>query len=303
MPDDRETLDLDAAIADALAAVEAVVEAAVAAGEDEALAPPPEPPPPEPDEEEDDPDDPVVPRVRLLERRIHSLPERAMRRAVLREVMLELDVDALVSTLRHAVARGNNGRGHARELLQELALEPTVFREMSYDTVQAAYSRSRAQDLPEVASMFLSARHEHNPTVDEAFQGNDYIDHPVGVRREWARGRDRDRLDRLLHDRDHRVVAHLLDNPRIIERDVVKVAAMRPTRPEVLLLIARHGRWSSRYPVRKALALNPYTPDPIKRRLLPTLMRQDLRQGLEAGVLSDELREEALRLLRSRRTR
>jgi len=236
-------------------------------------------------------------QVVALERRIHALPERAMRRAVLREALGGLATVELVGMLVVAQDRGRHGRGDSRELLQELALEPTVFVELAYERVQGAYLLAQDAELPGVAAMFLGARALLNPTVDEAFKGNEHMDHPVGVRRAWARGRDRNKLDRLMHDRDWRVIQHLLDNPRIVERDVVKVAAMRPTRPEVLELIAAHGRWSSRYPVRKALALNPYTPAPIVRRLLPTLMLHDLRQGLGAGVLDEDMLAEARRLL------
>ena len=240
-------------------------------------------------------------RARQLERRVHALPERAMRRAVLREALGGLLVPDLVGLLAVAHERGRNGRGESRELLQELALEPTVFVELDYPVVHEAYALAQECELPGVAMLFLSARVEQNPTVEEAFKGNEHVDQPVGVRRSWARGADRDRLDRLLHDRDWRVVALLLDNPRIVERDVVKVAAMRPTRPEVLELVATHRRWASRYPVRQALALNPYTPAPIVRRLLPTLLRQDLRTGLQTGVLDAEMQAEARRLLRAGR--
>ena len=63
----------------------------------------------------------------------------------------------------------------------------------------------------------------------------------------------------------------------LVERDVVSVAARRPTRSEILEIISRHRKWASRYRVRKALACNPYTPHQISRRLLSTLMYQDVR--------------------------
>lgn len=239
----------------------------------------------------------VEERARALERRVHALPERAMRRAVLREALVDLHVPDLVALLAISHERGRHGRGDSRELLQELALEPTVFHELTYPVVHQSYALASDAGLPGVAALFLSARGQPNPTVEQAFQGNEHLDHPVGIRRAWARGADRDRLDRLVHDRDWRVITLLLDNPRVVERDVVRIAAMRPTRPEVLELVATHRRWASRYVVRKALALNPSTPAPIVRRLLPTLMRQDLRAGLQAGCLDPELQAEARRLL------
>ena len=77
----------------------------------------------------------------------------------------------------------------------------------------------------------------------------------------------------------------LLNNPMVVERDVVKIAAMRPTRPDVLAEVAQHRRWASRYAVKKALSANPHTPPSVARRLLPTLLRQDLVAVAQAGSI------------------
>jgi hypothetical protein len=235
-----------------------------------------------------------------LERMLEGVQERAFRRTVVRDALQDLSAEALVATLVLLVDRAKQGNGRARAVLQELALEPTVYEQMPYARVQSAYALARAHGCDDVARMFISALDERNPTADEAFTGNDHMDAPAGVRRSAARSTDRFKLDRLVHDRDHRVIAILLDNPRVTERDVVKIAAMRPTRPEVLTTVARHRRWSSRYRVRKAICLNPSTPAPIARRLVPTLMRQDLVALLDTGGVTEELRTHARDLLAER---
>jgi hypothetical protein len=212
-----------------------------------------------------------------------------MRRTVVTTVVSALEGAELVAFLGLLLERNLQGQGTARAVMQELALEPTVFEEMSYAQSQAAYHLARAAGLEPIARMFIRATGNENPTLDEAFTGNDHLDIPLGTRRTAARSRDRFTLDRLLHDRDQRVIAILLDNPRIIERDVVTIAAMRPTRPELLTVVARHPRWSSRVAVRRALVANPYTPAPIARRLLPTMLQQDLRELVFAGVLRGDL--------------
>lgn len=235
-----------------------------------------------------------------LERLLDGVQERAFRRTVVRDALQSLSAEALVATLVLLVDRARQGNGRARAVLQELALEPTVYEQMPYARVKAAYALAQAHGCDDVARMFISALDDRNPTADEAFTGNDHMDAPAGVRRSAARSTDRFKLDRLVHDRDHRVIAILLDNPRITERDVVKISAMRPTRPEVLTTVARHRRWSSRYRVRKAIALNPSTPAPIARRLVPTLLRQDLESLMDTGGVSEELREHARALLAER---
>lgn len=239
-------------------------------------------------------------RLRRLERQVAALRESKMRRAVVVEAVEDAPPHDLVATLVLLMARARSGSGRARAVLQQLALEPTVFREMPYARVEAAYAAARTVQLDGVARFFLSAALEPPADATDDFVGNRHMDLPLGTRRSAARGADRYKLDRLLHDRDHRVIGVLLDNPRITERDAVRIAAMRPTRPEILEVVARHSKWSSRYRVRKALACNPATPATIARRLLPTLMRQDLRHALEAGVLPPELTAEVRRMLRGR---
>ncbi len=239
-------------------------------------------------------------RLLRLERHIETLPEPSMRRTVVVEAVRNLESSDLVATLVLLMARVQAGSGRARLVLQQLALEPTVFREMPYERVEAAYRIARSSQMDGIARIFLSAALEPPDGAGDAFVGNRHLDLPLGNRRAAARGANRYQLDRLVHDRDHRVISILLDNPRITERDAIRIAAMRPTRPEVLEVVARHPRWSTRYKVRKALACNPATPAPIAHRLLPTLMRQDLRHALESGALTADMAREVRQLLRGR---
>lgn len=232
-----------------------------------------------------------------LERAIGALPERLMRRSVLEARVQAMSDSELVGSLTLLVGRVAEGRPAARVLLVELALDDSVLSALPYERKASAYALARAAGALGVARMFLSPVPQDNPTADEALVDNEHLSLPLGVRRSAARTRDRLLLDRLVHDRDPRVIAMLLDNPRVVERDVVRIAAMRPTRPEVLAELARHARWSSNYRVRKALACNPYTPRPVALRLLPSLMLQDLRLALETASLDRVVEEEMRRLV------
>ncbi len=236
--------------------------------------------------------------VGKAENTVRSIKERRMRTAVLGELLGTQAADGLVDGLSELVSRAREGRLMARTVLQEMALEREIFEQVSYLVRERAYRIAHDKDLEEVARMLLtSSVNQVNPTIGEASTGNDYASESVGERCAAARLRNRFKLDRLLHDRDYRVIRILLDNPMLIERDVVKIAAMRPTRPEVLEEVARHRRWASRYAVRKALACNPHTPPPIARRLVPTLMLQDLRTLLGAATVPEEIRAQARSLL------
>lgn len=236
--------------------------------------------------------------VTRVERRVRSVSERGMRVAVLREMLGELDEDHAVSALGLLSDRAKSGHADARRVVQELALERDLFVAIPYPIRSVAYTRALKSGREDVARMLLVGGPNTNPSVAEASTDNEYASDSVGERCTHARSRDRFRIDRLLHDKDYRVIRVLLNNPILVERDVVKIAAMRPTRPDVLKEIATHRRWASRYAVRKALSSNPHTPLTIARRLIPTLMRQDLAAVAEAGSIPQEIREQAEQLLR-----
>jgi hypothetical protein len=231
--------------------------------------------------------------VQLLGRRVRAVKDRRMRREVLR-IHLEESDDAAVVALLERIYQGTvSGRNLHRELMQELALDGTVLRDLGYDRITDLYEVAHWAHLPAVTRMFLGERHRGNVTAAEAMNDNEFLGLSAGERRTLARGKDRFSLDRIVHDRDPRVIGTFLDNPRAVEADVVRIAAMRPTKPEILRLIARHRRWATRYRVRLALVCNPYTPLPIGTQLVPTLMLQDLREIISAIPVSAELRDTA----------
>lgn len=232
----------------------------------------------------------------LLDRwllRFAAVADRELRRSVLRILLDESDDGSLLGVLHRLQGRAANGDSACRALAAELALSPSVLQELPYERTSELYAAARAAGQAQLALRFLGTRGEE----DASEPRNPHLDLSAGERRAAARGNDRLLLDRLLHDRDPRVVATLLDNPRIIERDVVRIAAMRPTRAEILAAIAGHRRWGQRYRVRKALALNPATPVGLARPLLPTLLRQDLAEIVGSHVLSEVLRDEVRALL------
>jgi hypothetical protein len=103
----------------------------------------------------------------------------------------------------------------------------------------------------------------------------------LGERKSLARRPDRETMQRLLADPHPDVIHRLLHNPRVLEGDVVRLAAKRPGHPEVLAEIARSTRWVHRPSVRMALVMNPVTPPEIAARIAGLLLRHEL--ALVAG--------------------
>ncbi|MSP61211.1 MAG: hypothetical protein EXR72_12870 [Myxococcales bacterium] len=125
----------------------------------------------------------------------------------------------------------------------------------------------------------------------------------LGHRKQMARTEsDRDRITRLTVDDDRSVIQNLLQNPRMTEDLVVRIAARRPAPEEVLEEVARSQRWSLRRGVRRALALNPYAPPTLVNPLLPHLIAGDLAEVAASMALHPAVRSAARALLGARRS-
>ena len=239
-------------------------------------------------------------RTRTLLVLLEAVTERSVRPRMLERALGEMTDPVLLAVLQKIVLSAEQGSAPARSMMTELALSPSVLDSLSSEHLDKLNDLAQQAGLVEVVRLLLLPR-INKDKLDQAFDDNEHLPLPLGLRRQAARGNDRNKIDRLLHDRDHRVISLLLNNPSLTERDAISIAARRPTRPEVLKVLAGHKKWSSRYRVRKALACNPHTPTSIAIRLLPTLMIQDLRFIQNSGALLPELRMQVQALI-ARRT-
>jgi hypothetical protein len=227
-----------------------------------------------------------------------ALSVRALFPELLRSIVEESDDASLLGGLRALTSLARGGHAGARMMSQELALNVEVFSRVPYERLVELYALAIDAGAPDVAQLFLSNRPKSRGTVEEAGAiDNEHVPLPLGVRKAAARTRDRMLLDKLLRDRNPQVISTLLNNPWLRERDVVLVAALRPTLPAVLQVVASHPKWSTRYAVRKALACNPYCPSALALRLIGTLFRQVVAFIASSSALSDEVLTEARRLL------
>jgi len=236
---------------------------------------------------------------RTLLQLIEAVKERSVRPRMLRDALGQMDHPLFLAVLDRIIRAADSGKPSARAMMTELALSPSVLDELTSIQLKELRALAKEVDLDSVNRLLLNV-HVNKKGLATAFDDNEHLPLPLGVRRQAARSRDRQKLDRLLHDKDYRVIELLLNNPMLTERDVIAIAARRPTRPEVMKVIANHKKWSSRYRIRKALACNPHTPESIAIRLLPTLLIQDLRFLSSSGALLPELREEVYALIAHR---
>jgi hypothetical protein len=209
-------------------------------------------------------------------KRFKAIKDRSLRRIVLLELLDSLDDGSLLGLLLRLDTRARLGDAACRWMTTELALTPAVLMELPYERLIELYGAARDSGILELSERFLGGV----AGLEQSREGNPYLELSAGERTAKARHGDRFTVDRLLHDRDVRVIAALLENPLLLERDVVRVAAMRPTNQAILETIAGHRRWGQCYRVRVALAGNPYTPPVLAAQVQKTLLTQDVRKIL-----------------------
>jgi hypothetical protein len=240
--------------------------------------------------------------------RLKAIREPTQRRRVLAESLATGDpeawADTLAALLRRAVTTDDPDTTAAVDCLAHAVADPAL----AYSARKALYEAARARGHDPVARLFLEV--SPNGPTDEEVAAHLRPERPVkprrraltlGERKALARSHERDALAQLLRDPHPDVVAILLDNPHLVEDDVVRIAAHRPGAALALACVADHERWSTRYAVRSALVQNPATPLHLAVRLATTLRPADLRGLAGDPLIAPPLRTHAAQLLSSAR--
>ena len=111
---------------------------------------------------------------------------------------------------------------------------------------------------------------------------------------------DREARNILIRDPNRIVAQAVVQNPRITEQEIEKIAAMRSVPEDILRKIASDRQWSRSYMVVHNLARNPRTPIANTMNILSRLQLKDLAALSKNKNISDAVRRQALRLSQTR---
>ncbi|MCP4197418.1 MAG: hypothetical protein GY762_09740 [Proteobacteria bacterium] len=125
----------------------------------------------------------------------------------------------------------------------------------------------------------------------------------LGERRSLASRPDRSLIEKAICDPHPKVIAKLLDNPKLTENDVVFISTRRPASPEVLAVVAFHPRWRPNQRIGRALIYNPSTPSMAALTLLPGLDKQTVVKIAKDIHLNGPVREASAKLLQIKATK
>lgn len=105
----------------------------------------------------------------------------------------------------------------------------------------------------------------------------------------------------LIRDPVRSVQVAVIQNPRITETEVERIAASRNVDEEVLRLILKNRNWIKLYPIKVALVKNPKTPVKESLRLLPHLRDKELKEVATSRNLPNPVLVAAKKLVSERK--
>ena len=245
-----------------------------------------------------------VRRAESLIRATRSLADAALRAAYVESVVRSWPVADLAIVLDRICAKAEQAEAAAREAL--FAIVDALNADGMDELVQQLREQAAGESLLSLDRLVRSPVHAR-PSAGPALSARAGIlaapsGRPLtlGERKSLARRPDRDTMERLLSDPHPDVIQRLLGSACVLEDDVIRLAAKRPGRSEVLAQIARSTRWAHRPRVRMALVMNPATPVEIASRVAGLLLRPELERVVRSPAVPAAVRAVCLEHLERR---
>lgn len=215
---------------------------------------------------------------RAVADRLANLPETTMRAAVLSEVLERMST-ADAAWLLDVLATSGRAGGPPFDLALLAALDMVAESRLPYALQRRIFEEADRLNLLGCKELL------YTPGLDPTATETATAPRPLvpgtkpltlGERKSLARGWKRDVLEKLLVDPAVDVIALLLDNPRVTEDDILRIATSRRAAADTLLMILGHRRWKTRPRIRRALLLNPRIPEAVAVRLVGLLPHQEV---------------------------
>lgn len=119
----------------------------------------------------------------------------------------------------------------------------------------------------------------------------------LGEKVAMARRAHRALFPTLISSGDDKILTALLDNPRLVENDLVVLVNTGDPPLDFIGTVARHQRWGRSYAVRRAIVQCPRTPLPLALSILVQLTRADQRRISERPDVAARVRSAAAALV------
>jgi len=233
---------------------------------------------------------------------VSGILDRQQRTFVMAEQLTRLPAETILEIFRIITKGAMRHESKYEDGFRMISDVKKLGKMIGFGKMSEVYTLARRKDYPEVVRLMQNLPPARHLGEDEELEPDPVLaDLTLGHKRELARTRNYDLINRLCHDQDPVVIQNLLRNPRVTIKEVVKIASKRPTNAKILWVIYRDLKWNCHYVVKMTLINNPYTPTPISLALLLYLMEQDLVDVAENMILHPAVREAAIDLIKQKR--
>ncbi len=231
-------------------------------------------------------------------KKFQSLLDRKIRYFILSEKILELELDEISIFLENIVRYSYRGNKESLEILFSLVdiLESIYDRDLSKRvTAKIKYIPASNVTLKKIISPPPAHKFLRKGEVELTDIKMDYL--PLGLKRSLAKKLDVFLLRRMVFEKDPVVIKNILANPIVSEKEVLKIASIRPTTQAVIKTIYESNKWINYYSVKESIIKNPYTPFRIALILMFYMKKQELESISKDETLHPELRFEAKKII------
>lgn len=168
---------------------------------------------------------------------------------------------------------------------------------LSLDMIEELYEESAEEREAIVNKILGELRFEEDSLSSERVSMlNRVLRMNMKDRMKLAMKGDREARNILIRDPNRVVAQAVIQNPKITEQEIEKIASMRTVPEEVLRLIAINRAWARNYQIIHKLAQNPRTPIANAMSILTRLQTKDLLVMSKNKNVSEAIRKQAFRL-------
>ena len=240
----------------------------------------------------------------ISESRSRNISELSTRELELLVSTGELDIDDALAVLRSPFC---SVRVAELILAQRRLMTSHVVRERlaGFRSLPVGKALNLLGTLPWLSLLHLAQEPRTPPMIKRRCEErliNRLLELTAGEKIALARLAHRPLFRRLLESDDERVALALLDNPRLIENDVLVLLAQRHVPANLYREVLRHRRWGNRYAVKLRLAESRMAPVPLALSALVQLRPSDQRALAGRRDVRPEVRAAAQELSARSRT-
>ena len=238
------------------------------------------------------------PTAQELVARLSAIEDIRQRSFALAQRLRKLSNEDICDVITAIRERAASGDRDAVKLYNGLLVSGTLAEVLGNRRMSDLVETAQRNEKFEIVAILVDIPPENSEDIPfQPFLDSGLRETPLGMRKALARRPDFRLIKRIASDQDHRVIRILLNNPRLTEMDVTRIASTRPASPQVLEEIFNHPRWIHRHSVKKVIILNPYTPTSLGLRLLTFMRIQDLEEICASPNLNSVLLREARRMM------